>query len=72
VHLLNGQPRLCALRQEDMKKQTSGLNLGKARLQKAHTLFGFIGRISLIFNQKDRFLDFSVEFMYGFCDLQYS
>jgi len=38
-----------------MKKQTSGLNLGKARLQKAYALSEFIGRISLIFNQKRPF-----------------
>jgi hypothetical protein len=55
-----------------MKKQTSGLHLGKARHQKAHALSDFIGRISLIFNQKDSFLDFFIEFMYGFCDLQCS
>jgi hypothetical protein len=55
-----------------MKKQTSGLHLGKARLQKAYALSDFIGRIGLIFNQKCRFLDFFIEFMYGFCDLQYS
>jgi hypothetical protein len=52
-----------------MKKQTSGLHLGKVRLQKAYALSDFIGRIGLIFKQKDRFLDFFIEFMDGFCDL---
>jgi hypothetical protein len=53
-----------------MKKQTSGLHLKKARLQEAHALFYVIGPISPIFNQKDDFLDFVLEFMYGFLDLQ--
>jgi hypothetical protein len=52
-----------------MKKQASGLHLKKVRLQKAYAFSDFISRISLIFNQKDRFFDF---FMYGFCDLQCS
>jgi hypothetical protein len=52
-----------------MEKQTSGLHLGKVRLQKAYALSDFIGRIGLIFNQKDRFLDFFIESVYGFCDL---
>jgi len=55
-----------------MKKQTSGLHLGKVRLQKAYALSDSIGRIGLIFNQKERFLDLFVEFMYEFCDLQCS
>ena len=55
-----------------MKKQTFGLHLGKVRLQKAYALSDFIGRIGLIFNQKDRFLDFFIRSVYGFCDLQYS
>jgi hypothetical protein len=55
-----------------MKKQTSGLHLGKVHLQKAYALSDFIGRIGLIFNQKDRFLDFFIRSVYGFCDLQYS
>ncbi len=55
-----------------MKKQTSGLHLGKVRLQKAYALSDSIGgRIGLIFNQKDDFFDFILELMYGFFDLQY-
>jgi hypothetical protein len=55
-----------------MKKQTSGLHLKKVRSQEAYALSDFIGRIGLIFNQKDRFLDFFIKSVYGFCDLQCS
>ena len=43
-------------------------SFGKVRLQKAYALSDFIGRISLIFNQKCHFLDFSLIFVYGFFD----
>jgi hypothetical protein len=42
----------------------------KVRLQEVHALSQLIGRIGPIFNQKDDFLDFILEFMYGFLDLQ--
>jgi hypothetical protein len=51
-----------------MEKQTSGLHLEKACLQKAHALSHLIGRINPIFNQKCHFLDYSLIFVYGFLD----